>query len=288
MTQDIAVGCGPLPAAVTCTPSPLTVTPGVTPGNQSVVTLQTTFGSTPAANSVVPIIGTSSLIGVTRSTNVTLSVKDFNVTANLASVSSNVGTSTNDTILVKGVNGFTGNIPLACTIVGAPTGMGCTLSNLNPAATSAGTNVLATITSSAATTPAGPYTVEVTGTGSFGPHTAQFTANIKDFALDLVPTSQSIANTGGSLNYTAKLTALNGFGTSAALSRLGPLPPGIICTFGPSNTASINLAPTAAGTNTNVRITVASGVAANNYLVTLRAVSGVITRTQQLSVNVLP
>src|SRR6266404_6706054 len=55
MTQDIAVSCGVLPAGVTCTPNPAIVTPGVTPLNQSVVTLQTAFGITPAANSTIAI-----------------------------------------------------------------------------------------------------------------------------------------------------------------------------------------------------------------------------------------
>ncbi|MFL6301006.1 MAG: FG-GAP-like repeat-containing protein [Terriglobales bacterium] len=288
MTQDIAVSCGALPAGVTCTPNPMIVIPGVTPLNQSLVTLQTSFGTTPAANSIVAISGNSSAIGVTRSTNVTMRVKDFSVTASSAKVMTNVGTSINDTILIKGLNGFTGNIPLTCAIVGEPAGMGCTLSNVNPAATSTGTNVFATITSSAASTPAGSYSVQVTGTTGAGSHTAQFTVEIKDFALEVAPSSQSIGNTGGTLNYTGTLTALNGFVTSVTLSCVNPQPPGITCAFGPSNTASINLTPTALGSNTNVRITVGNAVAPGTYFLTLRGISGVIGRTQHFSVNVMP
>jgi len=288
MTQDITVGCGALPLGVSCTPSPAVVTPGVTPLNQSVVTLQTTFGTTPAANSIIAISGSNAGLGITRSNNVTLSVKDFSVTANTAAVAGNVGTNINDAILVKGLNGFTGNIALGCAIVGAPTGMGCTLSNLNPLASATGTNVFATITSSAASTPAGSYTVQVTGTTVAGSHTAQFTANVKDFTLSVSPASQSIAHTGGPLNYTATLTSLNGFTSFATLSCVAPLPAGVTCGFGPSNTSSLNVIPTALGANANVRTTVANGVAVNSYIVTIRAVSGVITRTQQITVNVTP
>src|SRR5207244_5697285 len=94
MDQDIAVSCGTLPAGVICTPNPAIVNPGT--GYSSTVTLATTFGSTPAANSTVAIIGTSSAISVTRSSNVTLSVKDFTVTANTATVATNVGTNITD------------------------------------------------------------------------------------------------------------------------------------------------------------------------------------------------
>src|SRR5205823_6475173 len=119
-------------------------------------------------NSTIAILGTNAGLGITRSTNVTLSVKDFTVTANTAIVNTNVGTNITDTILVKGLNGFTGNVALGCVIVGTPVGTACNLSNLNPAATAAGTSVTATITSTAATTPAGPYTVQVTGTTAGG------------------------------------------------------------------------------------------------------------------------
>ena len=43
----------------------------------------------------------AALSNLTRSNNVTLSVKDFSVTANTATISTNVGTNITDTILVK-------------------------------------------------------------------------------------------------------------------------------------------------------------------------------------------
>src|SRR5207245_3549442 len=90
-----------------------------------------------------------------------------------------------DTILVKGINGFTGNVALVCDIVGAPAGMSCALSNVNPLASSTGTSVTATIASNASTTPFGTYTLQVTGTVSGQQKQASFTVNIKDFTLGL-------------------------------------------------------------------------------------------------------
>jgi len=81
MADPIMVGCASLPAGVACTPNPAQVTPGTTPNNQSVVTFATNVGlPTPAANATVAIVGTSAALNnLTRSTNVTLSVKDFNL-----------------------------------------------------------------------------------------------------------------------------------------------------------------------------------------------------------------
>jgi hypothetical protein len=291
MTQDIIVGCVLPPALqgnVTCSANPPTITPGVT-ALSSVVTLQTTFGSTPPANAAVAITGTSATLNnLTRSNNVTLSVKDFSVAANTANITTNVGTNITDTVLVKALNGFVGNVPLTCVIVGTPTGMACNLSNANPVASAAGTSVIATLTSTAATTPSGTYTVQVTGTTAAGSHMAQFTVNIKDFSLGVSPDSQSIAHTGGPLNFTATLTALNGFNSFSTLTCMGPLPAGITCAFGASNTSSLNVLPTGPGANANVRISVANGTASNSYPITIRAVSGLISRTQAITVNVTP
>jgi hypothetical protein len=280
MTQDIAVSCGPLPVGVTCTPNPAIATPGVTVPLQSVVTLQTTFGTTPAANSTVTISGNSAAIGVTRSNNVTLSVKDFTVTASTATLATNVGTNVTKTILVKGVNGFTGVVGLSCAIVSPPAGMGCTLSNPSPMATSTGTSVTATLSSSAATTPAGSYAVEVTGTTGAGSHTAPFTVIIKDFALDVEPDTQTITANGGTVfaDYTLTATALNGFTGSVALSCVTPLPTGVTCGFGPSHISSMAITPTLAGAPVTFRITVTGSTAPNDYHLNIRGTAGTLIR----------
>jgi hypothetical protein len=219
---------------------------------------------------------------------VTLAVKDFTVTANLATISTNVGTSIADTVVVKGLNGFIGNVALTCSIVGAPAGMGCSLSNPNPAASSTGTSVTATVTSNASTTPAGTYTVQVTGTASGQSKSVSFTVNVKDFTLGVNPSSQSIATAGGALNYTSTLTALNGFNSSVTLSCQTPLPAGITCAFGPTNTTTLSVVPAALGTTSNVRISVANGTLSNAYAVTVKSASGGITRTQVITVDVTP
>ncbi|MFL6300143.1 MAG: beta strand repeat-containing protein, partial [Terriglobales bacterium] len=281
MTDDITVGCGALlPAGVTCTPLPATANPGN--GYQSVVTLQTTFGTTPAANATVFISGVSAAQNnLTRSNNVTLAVKDFSVIRNTPIVTTNVGTNITDTVVVKALNGFTGNVALACAIEGAPAGATCTLSNLNPAATSNGTSVTATITSTAATTPPGSYLIDVTGTTLAGSHGRQFTVNIKDFSLDIQPETQSITATGATVfaDYTLTATALNGFNSSATLTCVTPLPTGVTCGFGASHSSSMSVVPTGAGLVIPFRITVSGSTAPHTHELTIRGSSGTLIRT---------
>jgi Spy/CpxP family protein refolding chaperone len=287
MTQDIAVGCtSTLPIGVHCSANPPIITPGTT-GLSSVVTLSTDFGFALPVNTTVTISGVSAALNnLTRSNNVTLSVKDFTVTANSTNIATNVGTNITDTIVVKGVNGFTGNVALACLIVGTPVGTSCTLSNVNPAATSTGTSVIATIHSDAATTPTGDYTVQVTGTTVAGSHTAQFTVKIKGITLAINPTSLSIPSTGGNASTTVTTTALNGFTGAVTLSCATPLPTGITCGFGASNTASLSVTPTIAGTNTNLKVTATASAGAGLKNLTVKAVVGTLTLTKPLAATV--
>jgi len=284
MTLPIDVSCGALPLGVTCTPVPAQIIPGTT-GLSSVVTLQTTFASTPAVNSTVAISGTNAGLGITRSNNVTLSVKDFTVTANTATVSTNVGSNITDTILVKGLNGFTGNVALSCVIVGTPAGTNCTLSNVNPLASAAGTGVTATITSIAGTTPAGPYTVQVTGTTTGGSKMVPFTVALHDFSLGINPGTQTIT-AGGTVfgDYTLTVTALGGFNNSVYLT-CPPLPAGVSCGFGPSHTSTMWMSPTGAGVNVPFRITVTGSTAPNTYDLNIRGNSSALQRQQPVQLK---
>jgi hypothetical protein len=189
--------------------------------------------------------------------------------------------------VVKGLNGFTGTVALDCAIVEAHPGMACNLSNANPAATSTGTSVTATITSSAATTPTGSYTVQVTGTNSGQSHPAlPFTVNIKGVSISTNPTSVSIPSTGGNSSTTVTTTALNGFTGSVTLSCATPLPTGVTCGFGPTNAASLAVTPTLAGTNTNLKVTATASAGAGLKNLTVKATVGTTILTTPLSVNV--
>ena len=210
-------------------------------------------------------------------------MKDFTVTANTATVTTNVGANITDTILVKGLNGFTGIVNLGCLIVGAPVGMNCALSNANPAATSTGASVTATISSTAATTPFGTYTVQVTGTNSAQSKTASFTVNIKDFTLALgtgaITIPQPPPGQSSSVTVPVTLTAENGFNTSTALSCAGQ-PAGVTCAFAPAS-----LIPTIAGINSTLTLTGASTALAAIDNITVKGTAGTLIRQQAIAVT---
>ena len=176
---------------------------------------------------------------------------------------------------------------MQCAIVGAPAGTTCTLSNSNPLASAAGTSVFATIISTAATTPAGSYTVQVTGTTANGQKTAQFTVNIKDFALDVEPDTQTITATGGTVlaDYTLTATALNGFNSAVSLTCAIPLPLGVTCGFGAAHVSSIPVLPTALGVPVTFRITVTSSAAPNQYDLNIRGTTGTLIRLEPVELQ---
>jgi 3-carboxymuconate cyclase len=105
--------------------------------------------------------------------------------------------------------------------------------------------------------------------------------------VGVTPPVQSVLNGGGQANYTVTTTALNGFTGAVTLSCVTPLPTGITCGFGPTNTTTLSLTPTLAGTNTNLRLTVAGTTPVNQYSVMVKAASGTtLTPMTQVAINV--
>jgi len=180
------------------------------------------------------------------------------------------------------VNGFSGTLTLSCTVVGSPIGLGCTL----PASGSTGVSQTLTVTTSASAAP-GSYTVQVSGTNGGQSRTADVIVNVKSIVVGAAPSVQSVPSIGGQANYTVTTTALNGFTGSVTLSCVTPLPSGITCGFGPTNTSTLSVTPTSAGTNSNLRISVASGTTVNQYNLSVKAASGTtLTPTTAVAINV--
>jgi len=94
---------------------------------------------------------------------------DFSLSATPASQSVSAGNSTSYTITVAALNGFSGSVAL--TASGLPTG--ATVSFTPASVSGSGSSTLAVSTSS--TTPAGNYTLTITGTSASLMHTARVT-----------------------------------------------------------------------------------------------------------------
>jgi hypothetical protein len=167
---------------------------------------------------------------------------DFSITANPASITVAPGASGTSTISTAVTNGTAQSIAL--TAAGLPSGA---TAQFSPTTVNAGGNSTLTL-AAGASTPAGTYTVTITGTSPMASHstTVSFTVSAtNDFTLTVDPASVSVAP--GAQGTTTVTTAVaSGTGENIALTVDG-LPPGVTATFAPTsvtagNTSTLTLA----------------------------------------------
>jgi uncharacterized membrane protein len=124
------------------------------------------MSNTPAGSYTLTLTGTSA--SLSHSTTVTLVVNaDFSLSASPTSRTISRGQSATYTITIKALNGFTG--PVSFSVSGFPSGSTVGF-NPNPAATSS----VLTVTTVGGT-PAGRYTLTISGTGGSTTHTVRVT-----------------------------------------------------------------------------------------------------------------
>src|SRR5439155_1555933 len=157
---------------------------------------------------------------------------DFSLSVMPASQTVAAGSSTSYTVTVTPTGGFSGQVSLS--VSGLPSGASGTFSP-NPATTSSTLTV-----SIMSGTPAGTYTLTLTGTSGSLSHSTTVTLVVNsDFSLSSSPTSRTISH-GQSTTYTVTIAALNSFTGSVTFSVSG-LPSGAIGTFSPNPAASSSM-----------------------------------------------
>ncbi len=150
----------------------------------------------------------------------------------------------------------------------------------------AGTSQTLTVTTTASAAP-GSYSVQVSGSNGGESRNASVTVNVKSISVGASSAIQAVLSNGGQANYTVTTTALNGFTGAVTLSCVTPLPTGITCGFGPTNTATLSVTPTNLGTNTNLRVNVANGTPVSQYSLNVKAALGTtLTPTTPIAINV--
>ena len=124
-----------------------------------------------------------------------------------------------------------------------------------------------------ATTPAGSYTLTITGIGGSNTRTTAVTVVVQaasgpDYSLSASPSSHTVVR-GARTSYTVTITRSGGFTGPVTLSVSG-LPGGVGATFRPNTTT---------GAGSTMSVTTRPTTSTGSYSLTITGVSGSLTRT---------
>ncbi len=197
---------------------------------------------------------------------------DFSLSVSPGSQTVTAGGTGSYTASVGALNGFTGTVTLSAS--GLPAGASA---SFNPnAVNGAGTSAVSLLTTGS--TPAGTYTVTITGISGTLQHSSTVTlvVNAASFSLSVSPGSETVT-AGGTGSYTASVGALNGFTGTVTLSASG-LPAGTTAGFNPN---AVNGAGTSA-----VSLSTTGSTPAGTYTVTITGVSGTLQHTSTVTLVV--
>ena len=198
---------------------------------------------------------------------------DFGLTISPSSQSVQAGDSASYTASITAINAFSDAINFSAS--GLPSG---TTASFNPSSLSGpGTSQL-TIGMAGSVAP-GSYPFTVTATSGSLTHTVSLTLVVGapvDFALAVTPSNQSV-QPGLSVNYTASVTAQNGFSSATALSITG-LPAGATAGFTPQSVSGSGTA--------QLTIDTSSATPAGTYPLTITGTSGALAHSAKVALTV--
>jgi hypothetical protein len=176
------------------------------------------------------------------------------------------------TVTTAATNGFNGVVSL--NVTGLPSNVSANFSPQTVTGSGSSTLTIATTANTA------PGTYQLTFTGTSGSLTQSTNATLvvtgASFTLTVTPEIQSI-NAGEDATYTVTTTGMSGFSGTVALSLPG-LPSGVSATFSPSSI-------TGSGSST-LTVTTSTSTAAADYQLSVNGVSGNLTETGPLDLEV--
>ncbi len=231
----------------------------VSPTSGTVVTMNDTAPSSDRFNlAMVEVLPTSGS-GVTPN-------PDFSLTASPSTQSVQGGATTTYAVTTSATNGFSGTVNLSAS--GLPNG--ATASFNPPSVNGSGTSQL-TVATTGSLTP-GSYPFTVTATSGSLTHSVSLTLVVgaaADFSLAVTPSTQSVPS-GSAVNYTASITAQNGYAAATNLAVTG-LPAGATANFTPQSL-------TGAG-SAILKVSTSSTALAGTYPLTITASSGTLSHS---------
>jgi subtilase family serine protease len=221
----------------------------------------------PIANALVPAL-----------TGTVTSSPDFALSASPGSQSVTAGNGTSYSVSVTPSGGFANSVTLSTGTL--PSGVNATFS-ANPITSRVST---LTVTTSS-TTPAGTYTLAITGTGGSLTHTTSVTLTVSapptpNFTISASPTSRSVKR-GNSASYAINVSSVGGFAGSVSLTPSAP-PPGGTAYLSPT---SVNVA---SGGTSSATLTVTStlgGTPKGSYNITVTGTGGSLTHSTTVSLR---
>lgn len=265
-----------LPTGITTSPaSPFSVTTG---GSQT-VTLSLPVS---VANGSYPVTASASSGSLTHSTALTLKVDtaaDFGIALSPNAITAAPGTSnTTFATSITAQNGFSGSTAVA--LSGLPAG--ATTSPASPFNVAAGSSQTVTL-SLPTTVAAGSYAVTATGTSGSLTHSAPLALTVSTvpaFSIALSPVAIAVNAGMSNSNFTASITAENGFSGSVSVTLSG-LPAGTTTT----PASPFNVSP---GSTQTVNVSVPSTATSGDYTLTATGTAGSLTQAATLDFTVAP
>jgi hypothetical protein len=261
--ENVSLTVTGVPANASASFDPATVT---NLAGGSTLTVAAAAG-TPTGN--YPLTITAVGGGLTRTTTVTLAVRDFTVSASPASQSVTQGSTASYSVSTAALNGFTGTIDLAVT--------GTTAATLNPTSVAVGGTSTLTVANAAV----GTHTFTITGTSAGVSRTATVTLVVNapptgTFGISVTPSSRTVTATS-STTYAVDVSSQNGFSGVVSLSVTG-LPTGGSASFSPSSVS-------APGSST-MTVSTSGNTPSGTYTLIVRGTSGGQTVSQNVSLTV--